>query len=86
MLEVNRQQAMLPVKCKPLYNPNGTAPGMLFEQEERIVISLPGVPSEMKAIMETFVFQEIRNRYKLPVILHKTILTTGIGESFLAEK
>ena len=83
---LNQQQAEVPDKCIPIRNYNGTAPGMWFEKNNKIFISLPGVPFEMKAIISNYVLPEITKRFKLPVIIHKTILTQGIGESFLADK
>ncbi|MFM7619894.1 MAG: competence/damage-inducible protein A [Bacteroidota bacterium] len=85
-LEVNKQQAMVPASCHVLENLVGTANGMLFQiASGGICVSLPGVPYEMKFLMETYVFDEIRQRFKLPTIVHRTILTQGVGESFLAE-
>ena len=83
--EANRKQAEVPANCVPLTNRNGTAPGMWFEDKERVFISLPGVPYEMKGIMEHEVIPRIKKKYTLPHILHRTILTQGIGESDLAQ-
>ena len=83
---LNQQQAEVPDKCIPIRNYNGTAPGMWFERNNKIYISLPGVPFEMKALISDYVLPEISKRFKLPVIIHKTILTQGVGESFLADK
>lgn len=92
---INRKQAEVPENCIPIRNKNGTAPGMWFEVnspllpfpgvETKITVSMPGVPYEMKAIMQEYVIPELKKKFKLPVIFHKTILTQGIGESFLAE-
>ena len=82
---VNRKQAELPVNCTPLYNLLGTASGMWFEKNEKVLISLPGVPYEMKAIMEQDVIPRLKKQFKLPFIFHRTILTQGAGESFLAD-
>ena len=84
MLEVNRQQAALPVACTVIHNYRGTACGMWFERGDRVFISMPGVPYEMKGMMEDEVFGKLASFYKRPVIRHRTILTTGVGESFLA--
>ncbi len=81
---VNRAQAMVPDNCTVLANLQGTAPGMLWEKEGTVVVSMPGVPFEMKSIMESSVFPLLTGRIKVPSILHKTIMTTGIGESMLA--
>ncbi len=85
MIERNRKQAEVPDVCTVLKNAKGTAPGMLFEKNGKIFISLPGVPHEMKWIMTNHVLPLIPSKYKTPYILHKTLLTAGIGESFLAE-
>lgn len=85
MTETNRKQAELPASCSPLLNENGTAPGMLFRQNSRIYISLPGVPFEMKALMTNQVIPLLKPLSN-KTILHKTILTHGVGESFLADK
>jgi nicotinamide-nucleotide amidase len=86
MLESNIQQAALPKDCIILTNNYGTAAGMWFEKNEKIVISLPGVPYEMKGIMMEEVFPRMKERFQLNSMYHKTILTQGIGESFLAEQ
>jgi nicotinamide-nucleotide amidase len=84
MLEVNRQQAALPAACSVIQNHRGTACGMWFEKGDRVFISMPGVPYEMKGMMEDEVFSKLASFYRRPVIRHRTILTTGVGESFLA--
>jgi len=86
MLEVNVQQAALPVKAKILKNRRGTAAGMWFEKQDVIFISLPGVPYEMKTIMTEEVFPLIEERFGKSSLYHRTLLTQGIGESFLAEQ
>jgi nicotinamide-nucleotide amidase len=83
---VNRKQAEVPENCTPLRNLNGTAPGMWFEKEGKVFVSMPGVPYEMKGLMEQEVLPRLTSLFKLPHILHRTILTQGIGESALAEK
>lgn len=83
--DLNRNQAKIPACAKPIKNNVGTAPGMWFEQDGKIVISMPGVPYEMKAMMENFIIPELQNRFTKEAIFHKTILTAGIGESALAE-
>ena len=85
MLESNIRQAELPQKCEILPNLNGTAAGMWFNHSEKVLISMPGVPYEMKGIMLDEVFPRLKQRFELEGIYHKTILTQGIGESFLAE-
>jgi nicotinamide-nucleotide amidase len=84
--ELNRKQALVPASCIPLLNEWGTAPGMWFEHGDKIVISLPGVPYEMKGIMEHRVIPKLKERFELPCILHRTILTQGMGESMVAER
>lgn len=84
--ELNRKQAEVPEKCVVIHNTKGTAPGMWFEQDGKIFISMPGVPHEMKAMMEKDVLNMLKEKYKTPFILHKTILTQGIGESDLSDK
>ncbi len=87
MLDTNLAQAMVPASCKVLFNRSGTAPGMWFETEQRkVVISLPGVPFEMKTIFTEECVPLLNAHFTLPNILHRTILTCGIGESFLAKK
>lgn len=86
VLDLNREQAMVPSKAKVLHNKNGTAPGMWMEQEKKVFISLPGVPYEMKALMEEEVIPRLQEKYDRPFIYHKTILTRGEGESVIANK
>ena len=86
LLEVNRKQAEVPDVCTVLKNDVGTAPGMLFEKNGKIFISMPGVPHEMKFIMQKHVLSMINEKFELPYIGYKTLLTVGIGESFLAER
>lgn len=84
MIESNTRQADVPEACKVLMNNHGSAPGMWFESKGSILISLPGVPYEMKGLMEDEVLPKIRERVKVPEVVHKTIMTQGVGESFLA--
>ena len=86
LLEVNVQQAMVPANCEVLLNDQGTAPGMLFRKGKKIFISMPGVPYEMVNLMNTHVLPIVKKEFNLPPIYHQTILTAGVGESFLAEK
>lgn len=86
LLEVNKQQALAPENCEVILNKNGTAPGMWFNVEGKIYVSMPGVPHEMMYMMEEDVIPRLKLSLKLPVIIHKTILTVGEGESFLAER
>ncbi len=83
--DLNRDQALLPTKCTFIPNKQGTAPAMWFNELDTIWISMPGVPFEMKAIMETEVLPRLVNHFKLPVIVHQLVKTVGIGESYLSD-
>lgn len=83
--EVNRQQAMVPSKATILKNEFGTAPGMWFRENDTVFVSLPGVPFEMKSLISNYVIPKIIEDFKRPFILHKTIVTYGMGESAVAE-
>ncbi|HLZ89042.1 MAG TPA: nicotinamide-nucleotide amidohydrolase family protein, partial [Puia sp.] len=85
MIERNLQQAEVPDSCTVIQNKRGTAPGMWFEKDGRIFVSMPGVPHEMKGMMTDDVLPALRRRFQLPYIAHRTLLTAGVGESFLAE-
>jgi len=84
MTPINRAQAMVPDNCRVIRNFQGTAPGMWFEWEGRVVVSMPGVPYEMIGLMETSILPMLAAHFRTPNILHKTIMTTGVGESKLA--
>lgn len=86
MLDINKKQAEVPNVCQVIDNPVGTAPGMLFKKDDKIVISLPGVPFEMKYIMEQSLLPYFQSINKEQYIFHQNILTFGLGESFLADK
>ena len=100
ILERNLKQAEVPDVCTVLMNERGTAPGMWFEAPsksppvgetselfwKKVFVSLPGVPHEMKGLMTKEVLPRLQRHFKMPIILHQTFLTYGIGESFLAEK
>jgi nicotinamide-nucleotide amidase len=86
LLGVNKLQAQVPENCEVILNKNGTAPGMWFNVKGKIYISMPGVPHEMMYMMEEEAIPKLKSSLKLPVIVHKTILTVGEGESFLAER
>ena len=83
--ERNRSQADLPENCTPVINLRGTASGMWFDQNDVVYVSMPGVPHEMKGMMTDAVLPMIKQRFNTPFIMHRTILTQGIGESFLAD-
>ena len=82
--ELNRQQGLVPSKCIPLHNALGTASGMWFDKNETVFVSLPGVPYEMKGLMVDQVLPKIQKTFTLPYILHKTLITYGMGESAVA--
>jgi len=84
--QMNRDQALVPSKCQVLFNKVGTAPGMWMKKENTVYISLPGVPYEMKYIVENEIIPKIVKEYQRPYILHKTIMTYGQGESLVAER
>ena len=84
--ELNRGQAMVPECCTVLHNAHGTAPGMWFEREGRVVISLPGVPFEMQHLLDEEVMPRLCGQFELREIVHRTMITFGIAESILAER
>ncbi len=86
MLDMNLTQADVPERAKILVNKRGTAPGMWFERDGRVVLSIPGVPHEMKGLMLDQGLSLITAMFDPPPIIHKTVLTQGIGESYLADK
>ena len=84
--QINKDQALVPSRCTVLHNQVGTAPGMWVKKENTVFVSLPGVPYEMKYLVENEIVPKIVKEYKRPYILHKTILTYGQGESMVAER
>ncbi|EJL65399.1 CinA family nicotinamide mononucleotide deamidase-related protein [Flavobacterium sp. CF136] len=84
--QINKDQALVPSTCTVLHNQVGTAPGMWMKKENTVFISLPGVPFEMKYLVENEIIPKIVREYKRPYIIHKTILTYGQGESLVAER
>ncbi|SDC06138.1 competence/damage-inducible protein A [Pedobacter soli] len=86
LIDVNIQQADVPDGCEVIVNKNGTAPCMWFERNNKIFVSMPGVPFEMMYLMDDEILPRLKHRFKLPAIVHKTILTANIGESFLAKE
>lgn len=86
LLDVNLKQAEVPDVCTVIQNKRGTAPGMWFKKDDKIYISMPGVPHEMKGMMTDFVLPRLSQILTLPAVVHRTLLTAGIGESFLAER
>jgi len=86
LLQVNLDQALVPSKAKVLMNTVGTAPGMWMEKNDKVFISLPGVPFEMKALINNEVIPKLKDKYHCPFILHRTLLVYGLGESTLAAR
>lgn len=84
--QINKDQALVPSKAEILFNKMGTAPGMWLQKENTIYISLPGVPYEMKYLIDNEVIPKITERFSRPIIIHKTIMTYGRGESLIAEQ
>jgi len=85
MNDLNRKQALVPEGVKIFINNWGTAPGMWFEEDGKVFVSLPGVPTEMKGLMKEYVMPEVVRKFNPPVIIHRTILTMGAIEAHLAE-
>jgi nicotinamide-nucleotide amidase len=83
---LNQKQSDVPANCQVIMNSKGTAPGMWFEEFDKVFVSMPGVPYEMMTMMSDHVIPELKKKFKTPFILHQTILIQGIGESFLAER
>ena len=84
--DLNRAQAEVPACCTVLFNAHGTAPGMWFERDGRVLVSLPGVPFEMEHLMQDEVMPRLRARFALRQIVHRTLITAGLAESMLAER
>lgn len=83
--DINRKQAEVPHNCVPIVNENGTAPGMWFEKDNTTFVSMPGVPYEMKAMITSYVLPELLKKLNGLQVIHKKVLTQGVGESFLSE-
>ena len=88
LLETNLKQAEVPDVCKVIQNKRGSAPGMWFEHKDtgKIFISMPGVPNEMKGMMTDDILQRLPTLFTLPAVVHRTVVTAGLGESFVAER
>ena len=84
--QLNIEQALVPSKAKVLFNAMGTAPGMLMEYQNTVFISLPGVPYEMKYLIDNEVIPYLVEKFERPYIVHKTLMTYGRGESLIAEQ
>ena len=85
ILEINKKQALLPTNCTVIPNDRGTAPGMWFDENGVVYMSMPGVPYEMKHMMTHYVLPKIASRFTLPHIIHRNLMTCGIGESSIAK-
>ena len=85
-LKRNEDQALVPDVATVLHNSRGTAPGMWFERDGKIYVSMPGVPHEMKGLMTDHVLPRLQEYFKTPAVVHQTLLTSGMGESFVAER
>ncbi|MES2389545.1 MAG: competence/damage-inducible protein A [Bacteroidota bacterium] len=83
---LNQFQAVLPKACRHMSNRIGTAPGMWFDKGDKVILSMPGVPAEMKEMLTMQALPRLKERYHTPTIYHKIIRTAGIPETFLAEK
>ena len=84
--QLNKEQALVPSKCEVLFNRMGTAPGMWMKKENTVFVSLPGVPYEMKYLVDYEIVPKLVKEYQRPYIVHQTILTYGQGESMVAER
>ncbi len=85
--ELNQAQSMVPECCEVLFNAHGTAPGMWFNcSNGSVIISLPGVPFEMKALIDDIIIDRLKDRFSLKESLHRTLITSGLAESILAER
>ncbi|MFT3704754.1 MAG: CinA family nicotinamide mononucleotide deamidase-related protein [Agriterribacter sp.] len=86
IIERNLKQAEVPDVCTVIQNQRGTAPGMWFEKDGKIIVSMPGVPHEMKGMMTDYVIPRLQQYFSFPFIDHRTLVTANVGESFVAEK
>jgi len=86
LLQSTANLAYMPANCKVVFNKKGTAAGMWWDYENTIVVSMPGVPYEMKTMMEERILPKFQKLFELPAIVHKTIMVAGLGESIVAEK
>lgn len=86
VLQRNVDQALVPDVCTVLFNNWGLAPGMWFEKDGKVYVSMPGVPHEMKGIMTDHVLPRLQERFQTKAVIHQTLLTSGLGESFVAER
>lgn len=86
LLQATAELAYMPANCKVVFNKKGTAAGMWWDEKDTITVSMPGVPYEMKAMMEERILPRLQKEFSLPAIVHKTLMCAGLGESIIAEK
>jgi len=86
MNQNNKNQALVSSKCKPIRNEHGTAPGLWFEKKNKVVVAMPGVPYEMKAMLSKSVIPQLKQKNELPEIINHMVYTQGLPESMLAEE
>lgn len=86
MNENNQRQAIVPDNCRVIRNQFGTAPGLWFERDGKVVVAMPGVPFEMKGMITNTVIPWLKEKYQLPEIVHRMVYTQGVAESMLAEQ
>jgi len=86
LLQSTAELAYMPANCKVVFNKKGTAAGMWWDEKDTITVSMPGVPYEMKTMMEERVLPRLQKQFSLPAIVHKTLMCAGLGESIIAEK
>ncbi len=84
--ELNHSQSLVPECCEVIHNAHGTAPAMWFDRGESVLISLPGVPFEMKALMDDMILPKLKTRFETKESIHRTLITSGLPESILAER
>jgi nicotinamide-nucleotide amidase len=86
VLQRNIDQSLVPESATVIENKRGTAPGMWFERDGKIYVSMPGVPHEMQGIMTDYVLPQLGKHFQTPAVIHQTLITSGMGESFVAER
>lgn len=86
ILQRNIDQSLVPESATVIENKRGTAPGMWFERDGKIYVSMPGVPHEMQGIMTDYVLPQLGKHFQTPTVMHQTLITSGMGESFVAER
>jgi nicotinamide-nucleotide amidase len=86
MNQNNQKQAIVPDNCKVIHNAHGTAPGLWFEKDNKLIVAMPGVPYEMKAMISDTVIPLLKEKFELPEIINHMVYTQGLPESILAEQ